>query len=95
MFNSNSIHSKLKLLEIQFSFYFLSLRFDVSQSHIGVKTKQTRHFWPQNKKLKNKSYFLMQTYLIGIKWAVLFSSCYTGPVNKINTSKFFQSPFQP
>lgn len=37
----------------------------------------------------------MQTYLIGIKWAVLFSICYTGPVNKINTSTFFQSPFQP
>lgn len=31
----------------------------------------------------------MQTYLIGIKWAVLFSICYTGPVNKINTSTFF------
>lgn len=31
----------------------------------------------------------MQTYLIGIKWAVLFSICYTGPVDKINTSTFF------
>lgn len=97
MFNSNSIHSKLKLLEIQFSFYFLSLRFDVSQSHIGVKTKQSKHviFGHRIGNLKNKSYFLMQTYLIGIKWAVLFSICYTGPVNKINTSTFFQSPFQP